>query len=59
MRDLTAPLGAGFGRMLAAGACFFDANAEVDALGRGRREILVGMADGFVEDGDSDDGRVN
>lgn len=60
VRDLTALLGAGFGRMLAAEACFFNVGAELDGLGRGRREILVGMADGFAVDGDNDDDcRVN
>jgi len=67
VRDLTAPLGAGFGRMLEAEACFFDAGAELDGLARGRREILVGIADGLMadclrvdgDDDDDDDGRVN
>ena len=59
MRDLTAPLGAGLDRLLDVEACFFNAGFEPDCLGMGRREILVGIVDGFEVEGDDDDCRVN
>lgn len=59
VRDLTVPLGAGLERMLEVEACFFNAGAELDVLGRGRREILVGIADDLAVDDVVIVGRVN